>query len=70
MTAAQILALRKSQGLTQEAFTEAWGLNVKTYRDWEAGAREPKGPALLWLLAIEMQPIAARKVVAAFRSAQ
>ena len=67
MNSTDILALRKSQGLTQVEFAHTWGLNFKTYRDWEGGAREPKQGALLWLMTVKHHPVAAAKIVAIYR---
>jgi DNA-binding transcriptional regulator YiaG len=41
-----ILSLRKLVGLTQDAFAEAMGISVSTYRNWEQGRRRPDGPAI------------------------
>lgn len=67
MTPLQMKALRDRLGLTQQAFCDAYGLNVKTYRDWEGGVREPKDAAMLWLMVIDLHRAAADKVMAACR---
>ena len=33
--------LRKEAGLTQKAFSEFFGIPVRTLQDWEAGVRTP-----------------------------
>ena len=43
---ADIVALRRFAGLTQEAFAEALGISVHTLRNWEQDRRTPEGPAL------------------------
>jgi DNA-binding XRE family transcriptional regulator len=43
---ADIVALRRFAGLTQEAFAEALGISVHTLRNWEQDRRKPDGPAL------------------------
>lgn len=43
---ADIVALRRFAGLTQEAFAEALGISVHTLRNWEQARRKPDGPAL------------------------
>jgi DNA-binding transcriptional regulator YiaG len=51
---ADIIALHRFVGLTQQQFAEALGMSVHTLRDWEQGRRTPEGPALALL------PVAAR----------
>jgi DNA-binding transcriptional regulator YiaG len=46
---ADIVALRRFVGLTQERFAEALGISVHTLRNWEQGRRQPDGPALALL---------------------
>ena len=46
---ADIVALRRFAGLTQEAFAEALGISVHTLRNWEQDRRTPEGPALALL---------------------
>jgi len=42
---ADIVALRKFLGLTQERFASAVGISVHTLRNWEQGRRRPEGAA-------------------------
>ena len=42
---ADIAALRRFAGLTQEQFAEALSISVHTLRNWEQGRRSPDGPA-------------------------
>lgn len=43
---ADIVALRRFAGLTQETFAEVLGISVHTLRNWEQDRRKPDGPAL------------------------
>ena len=43
---ADISALRRFVGLTQEQFAEAMGISGHTLRNWEQGRRHPEGPAI------------------------
>lgn len=43
---ADIVALPRFAGLTQEGFAEALGISVHTLRNWEQDRRRPDGPAL------------------------
>lgn len=43
---ADISALRRFVGLTQEQFAKAMGISVHTLRNWEQGRRKPEGPAV------------------------
>jgi DNA-binding transcriptional regulator YiaG len=46
---ADIVALRKFLGLTQERFASAVGISVHTLRNWEQGRRRPEGAAVALL---------------------
>ena len=48
--------LRKSLGLTQEAFAARYGFNIHTLRQWEQKLREPESPTRAYLLVIERIP--------------
>lgn len=37
----EIKKLRKEAGMTQKAFSEFFGIPVRTLQDWEAGVRTP-----------------------------
>lgn len=59
----KVKELRNRFGETQEAFAARLGVGVGTLRDWEQGARRPKGSAaklleLLWTQS-NSQPILA-----------
>ena len=61
---ADIVALRKLVGLTQEKFAEALGISVHTLRNWEQGRRWPEGPALALLRIAARHPKIVRENVA------
>ncbi|MEM9453111.1 MAG: helix-turn-helix domain-containing protein [Myxococcota bacterium] len=44
-----VVALRRSVVLSQEAFAEALRISVHTLRNWEQGRRLPEGPAIALL---------------------
>jgi putative transcriptional regulator len=46
---ADVTALRRFIGLTQEQFAAAMGISVHTLRNWEQGRRHPDGPAIALL---------------------
>lgn len=48
--------LRKSLGLTQEAFAARYGFNIHTLRQWEQKIREPESPTRAYLFVIERIP--------------
>ena len=64
--AADVPAIRKELGLSQEQFAHFMGVSVSTLRNWEQERREPHGPARSLLLVAAKQP---RAVRAAFKSA-
>ncbi len=64
--AADVPAIRKELGLSQEQFAHFMGVSVSTLRNWEQERREPHGPARSLLLVAAKQPQAVR---AAFKSA-
>ena len=43
--AADVQAIRKELGLSQEQFAQFMGVSVSTLRNWEQERREPHGPA-------------------------
>jgi len=63
--AADVSAIRKELGLSQDQFAEFMGVSVSTLRNWEQERREPHGPARALLLVAAKQPQAVRQ---AFRS--
>ena len=53
---ADVVALRRFLGLTQEQLAAAMGISVHTLRNWEQGRRRPEGPALALLRIIARHP--------------
>ncbi len=49
MTAKQIIAIRRSAGLSQAALAHRLRVAVRTVQNWEQGLRRPSGPAVLML---------------------
>ena len=64
--AANVPAIRKELGLSQQQFAQFMGVSVSTLRNWEQERREPQGPARALLLVAAKQPQAVRE---AFKSA-
>ncbi|MGQ0653736.1 MAG: helix-turn-helix domain-containing protein [Betaproteobacteria bacterium] len=64
--AADVPAIRKQLGLSQEQFAAFMGVSVATLRNWEQARREPHGPARALLLVAAKQPRAVRE---AFKTA-
>ena len=59
--AADVLAIRKELGLSQDQFALFMGVSVATLRNWEQKRREPQGPARSLLLVAAKQPRAVRE---------
>lgn len=64
--AADVSAIRKELGLSQDQFALFMGVSVATLRNWEQERRQPQGPARSLLLVAAKQPQAVRE---AFKSA-
>jgi putative transcriptional regulator len=64
--AADVPAIRRQLGLSQEQFATFMGVSVATLRNWEQARREPHGPARALLLVAAKEPRAVRK---AFKAA-
>ena len=58
-----VKAIRKAQGLTQDEFSERYGLPVATVRDWEQERREPDTGSRLLLRVIEREPEAVTRAL-------
>ncbi len=67
-SAADVPAIRKELGLSQEQFAGLMGVSVATLRNWEQGRREPHGPARSLLLIAAKEPAAVLKAFVAARS--
>lgn len=55
-----VRAVRRVTGLTQRAFSTAYGVPLDTLRGWEQGKRQPDAPTRAYLRAIERIPAAIR----------
>ena len=53
-TAEQILAIRASTGLTQQAFGERFGIPRRTIQEWEGGRMSPP-PYVIRLLELAIR---------------
>ncbi len=60
-----VKAIRQKLGLTQEAFSLTYQININTLRQWERGARVPDGPAQVLLRVISSEPDAVRRALEA-----
>jgi putative transcriptional regulator len=65
LTPSEVRAIRRRSGLSQAAFTAAYGLNLRTLQDWEQGRTQPDGPARAYLLVIDREPRAVARALAA-----
>jgi putative transcriptional regulator len=65
LTPGEVRAIRRWSGLSQAAFAAAYGLNLRTLQDWEQGRAQPDGPARAYLLAIDREPRAVARALAA-----
>jgi putative transcriptional regulator len=53
---ADVRAIRRQLGLTQEQFAQRFGLDVAALRNWEAGRREPDTATRSYLRVIQRAP--------------
>ena len=60
-----VAKIRRSMGLTREAFAMRFGLQLGTVRDWEQRKRKPDGAARVLLTVIERDPEAVTRALAA-----
>jgi putative transcriptional regulator len=60
-------AIRLQQQLTQEQFSDRYGIPLGTLRNWEQQHRAPEGPARVLLAVIEKYPEKVEEVVRRFR---
>ncbi len=65
MTPMDVAAIRAKTGLSQDRFARAFQISPHTLRNWEQGRRVPEGPARALLLAIERDPEAVMRALAA-----
>lgn len=60
-----VAAIRAKTGLSQDRFARAFRISPHTLRNWEQGRRVPEGPARALLLAIDRDPEAVMRALAA-----
>ena len=60
-----VVKIRKSMGLTREAFALRFGLTLGTVRDWEQRKRKPDGAARVLLTVIDKEPEAVTRALLA-----
>ena len=58
-----VKSLRRSLGLTQQAFADAYGIPLATLKGWEMGRRQPDATAAAYLNVIASIPNEARKAL-------
>ncbi len=55
--------IRKKLNMTQNAFAEYFGVNLRTVQDWEQGRRVPSGASKNFLFVIDQEPEAVRRAL-------
>lgn len=60
-----VVAVRRKTGLSQQRFSERFGIPVATLRDWEQHRRSPDQTARVLLSVIEKEPAAVERVIRA-----
>jgi len=60
-----VVAPRRFLGMTQQSFSVALGISIRTLRNWEQGRRRPEGPALARLRIAARHPRVLRENLAA-----
>ena len=55
--------IREKLGMSQKAFAEYFGVNLRTIQDWEQGRRVPSGPSRNFLFVIDQEPEVVRRVL-------
>ena len=60
-----VKAIRKREGLSQEAFARKYGFSPPAVRDWEQGRRRPEAAARTLLKVIEKRPDAVMEALSA-----
>lgn len=55
--------IREKLDMTQKAFANYFGVNVRTVQDWEQGRRVPSGASRNFLFVIDREPEAVRRVL-------
>ncbi len=65
----KIRFLRRSLGLSQKGFAEAYAIPLRTLQNWEGGAREPDEAAKALLTLIAHEPERAREILSGSQAA-
>lgn len=60
-----VKAIRKSLGMTQKAFSDQFGFDLRSLQDWEQGRRQPTGHTRAYLLVISKEPKAVKRALKA-----
>ena len=55
--------IRSQLNMTQGAFAQTFGIDIRTLQEWEQGRRIPSGPAQALLKIIYREPEAAKRAV-------
>lgn len=56
-------SIRKKLGMTQEGFSQRYGIPLSTVRKWEQEARYPDALSILFLRLLEKEPNAVTKLL-------
>ncbi len=59
-----VKAVREKLGMSQDQFSEVFGISAGTLRGWEQGRRLPEGPARVLLQVIDREPAAVMRALA------
>lgn len=59
-----VAKLRKKLGMSQAEFSERYGFNAASVKDWEQGRSTPTGPVRAYLKVIEKEPEAVERALA------
>ncbi|MBX3121547.1 MAG: helix-turn-helix domain-containing protein [Nitrospira sp.] len=60
-----VAKLRKKLGLSQPEFSQRYGFNPASVKDWEQGRSRPAGPVRAYLKVIEKEPKAVERALSA-----
>lgn len=55
--------IRKKLNMSQKAFADYFGVNLRTIQDWEQGRRVPSGASKNFLFVIDREPEAVRRAL-------
>lgn len=58
-----VAKLRKALGMSQAQFSERFGFNPASVKDWEQGRANPTGPMRAYLKVIEKEPKAVQRAL-------